>query len=50
MTVALMQFLLSFFLIGFIWAGYWSYLSVIKAWDSQQFPDSPKIGGARGGF
>ena len=34
--IGVLQFLTSVFLIGWIWALYWSYLSGKKAWDQRQ--------------
>ena len=33
LMIGLMQTMLSFFLIGYFWSLYWSYLFIIKAWD-----------------
>ena len=35
MSIALMQFLTTVFLVGFIWAQYWSYLLVMKSLEGQ---------------
>ena len=51
MTIALMQFLTTVFIIGFIWAQYWSYLLVMKSLEGQnsvqRFADN-ELGGNNG--
>ena len=50
LTVALIQFLTSVVLIGWIWAIYWGYLFVMKAMDKQAANMRGPMGGMGGGY
>ncbi len=47
MSIGVVQFFTSLFLVGFIWAQYWSYLIYVKSQDDQLMGQPQFIGGGQ---